>query len=47
VADQGTHTELLARSPGYADLVNAYDDSPEDPESAAEAPGAARPVVTP
>ena len=25
VADQGTHGELLARSPGYSDLVNAYD----------------------
>jgi ATP-binding cassette, subfamily B, bacterial len=25
VADQGTHVELLARSPGYADLVNAYE----------------------
>ncbi len=25
VADQGTHSELLARSPGYARLVNAYD----------------------
>ncbi|MGA8209298.1 MAG: ABC transporter ATP-binding protein [Nocardioidaceae bacterium] len=25
VADQGTHAELLARSPSYADLVNAYE----------------------
>jgi ABC-type multidrug transport system fused ATPase/permease subunit len=25
VSDQGTHTELLARSAGYADLVNAYE----------------------
>jgi ATP-binding cassette subfamily B protein len=25
VADQGTHNELLARSPGYAHLVNAYE----------------------
>jgi ABC-type multidrug transport system fused ATPase/permease subunit len=25
VEDQGTHTELLARSTGYADLVNAYE----------------------
>ncbi|MGH3370741.1 MAG: ABC transporter ATP-binding protein, partial [Nocardioidaceae bacterium] len=25
VADQGTHHELLARSTGYADLVNAYE----------------------
>ncbi len=30
VADQGTHAELLARSPGYADLVNAYEQ--EQPE---------------
>jgi len=25
VADQGSHSELLSRSPGYADLVNAYE----------------------
>jgi ABC-type multidrug transport system fused ATPase/permease subunit len=25
VADRGTHAELLARNPGYADLVNAYE----------------------
>jgi ABC-type multidrug transport system fused ATPase/permease subunit len=25
VVDQGTHSELLARSPGYAHLVNAYE----------------------
>jgi ATP-binding cassette subfamily B protein len=25
VEDQGTHAELLARNPGYADLVNAYE----------------------
>ncbi|HYO40179.1 MAG TPA: ABC transporter ATP-binding protein [Nocardioidaceae bacterium] len=25
VADQGTHAELLERNPGYADLVNAYE----------------------
>jgi len=25
VADQGSHPELLSRSPGYADLVNAYE----------------------
>lgn len=31
VADHGTHGELLARSPGYADLVNAYEQ--EQPET--------------
>ena len=25
IADRGTHAELLARSPAYADLVNAYE----------------------
>src|SRR5690606_1919911 len=25
VADQGSHAELIARNPAYADLVNAYD----------------------
>ena len=35
VADQGTHVELLERSPGYANLVNAYEHEHED--SAAEA----------
>ena len=28
VVDQGTHAELLARSPGYAHLVNAYETLP-------------------
>jgi ABC-type multidrug transport system fused ATPase/permease subunit len=28
VADQGTHGELLRRNPGYADLVNAYEQDP-------------------
>jgi ABC-type multidrug transport system fused ATPase/permease subunit len=37
VADQGSHAELLARSPSYADLVNAYeqehqDDQREEPD---------------
>jgi ATP-binding cassette subfamily B protein len=33
VDDQGTHTELLARNPGYADLVNAYEqEQPADTE---------------
>ena len=35
VVDHGTHTELLARSPGYADLVNAYEQAAA--ERAAEA----------
>jgi ATP-binding cassette subfamily B protein len=30
VVDQGSHTELLARSPGYADLVNAYEQEHRD-----------------
>jgi len=31
VADQGSHSELLERSPGYAHLVNAYEtEHPED-----------------
>ena len=25
IVDRGTHAELLARSPGYATLVNAYE----------------------
>jgi ABC-type transport system involved in Fe-S cluster assembly fused permease/ATPase subunit len=25
IVDRGTHAELLARSPAYADLVNAYE----------------------
>jgi len=32
VDDQGTHTELLARNPAYADLVNAYEQAPPDGE---------------
>jgi ABC-type multidrug transport system fused ATPase/permease subunit len=35
VVDHGTHAELLARSPGYADLVNAYEQAAA--ERAAEA----------
>ena len=35
VVDQGTHAELLARSPGYAHLVNAYEAGP--PEHAGQA----------
>ena len=32
IVDRGTHAELLARSPGYARLVNAYEqvDEPVD-----------------
>jgi ABC-type multidrug transport system fused ATPase/permease subunit len=30
VADHGTHSELLARSPGYAHLVNAYETEHHD-----------------
>jgi len=40
VVDQGTHAELLARSPGYAYLVNAYEaehaDHPDGSSSAGE-----------
>lgn len=38
IQDQGTHVELLARNPGYADLVNAYEQEPEDEPGAADAP---------
>ena len=34
VADQGTHADLLARSPGYADLVNAYEQAATGAEEA-------------
>jgi len=30
IEDQGTHAELLARNPGYADLVNAYEQEADD-----------------
>ncbi len=30
IDDQGTHSELLARNPGYADLVNAYEQERDD-----------------
>jgi ABC-type multidrug transport system fused ATPase/permease subunit len=36
VADQGTHSELLARSPGYARLVNAYEHEHDAPLAAGE-----------
>jgi ABC-type transport system involved in Fe-S cluster assembly fused permease/ATPase subunit len=29
IDDQGTHTELLERNAGYADLVNAYEQEDE------------------
>jgi len=35
IEDQGTHTELLVRNPGYADLVNAYEQE-ADPQDGAE-----------
>ncbi len=33
VVDQGTHAELLVRSPGYAHLVNAYESEPPSGEA--------------
>jgi ATP-binding cassette subfamily B protein len=42
VADQGSHSELLARTPGYADLVNAYEQehhAPVDPDAEQDGPG--------
>jgi len=37
VSDQGTHAQLLARSPGYADLVNAYEqEHPDHPSGATD-----------
>ena len=30
VRDRGTHAELLARNPGYAHLVNAYEHAPQE-----------------
>ena len=42
IEDQGTHAELLARNPGYADLVNAYEQEAEDESG----PGAADEAVT-
>ena len=41
IEDQGTHAELLARNPGYADLVNAYEQEAEDE------PGSDAPVTVP
>ena len=32
VVDRGTHAELLVRNPGYADLVNAYEQEPSRAE---------------
>ena len=40
VTDHGTHAELLARSPGYADLVNAYEQAAAEREAELEAGGA-------
>jgi ATP-binding cassette subfamily B protein len=36
VDDQGTHTDLLARNPAYADLVNAYEQERPEREPTAE-----------
>ena len=32
IVDRGSHTELLARDPGYRDLANAYEDDARDRE---------------
>jgi ABC-type transport system involved in Fe-S cluster assembly fused permease/ATPase subunit len=32
IAGRGTHAELLATSPAYADLVNAYEQDEQDEE---------------
>ncbi|MCW2905089.1 MAG: transporter related protein [Streptosporangiaceae bacterium] len=37
VADRGTHAELLERSPGYRDLVNAYERADEERRAAEQA----------
>ncbi len=41
VVDQGTHAELLVRSPGYADLVNAYETEHPGDGSDGDGPDAA------
>ncbi|MBC2933570.1 ABC transporter ATP-binding protein [Nocardioides sp. zg-1228] len=42
IVGRGTHAELLATSPAYAHLVNAYEAAPETaPETAETSPGAA------
>ena len=38
VEDQGTHAELLARNPGYAHLVNAYEQQAEQDETEVSVP---------
>ncbi len=42
VADRGSHEELLARNPAYADLVNAYENAATEAAEAADAADAAR-----
>ena len=42
VADRGSHEELLARNPAYADLVNAYENAAAEAAGAADAADAAR-----
>lgn len=36
ISDRGTHDELIARNPAYADLVNAYDLTPAEAEAGHE-----------
>jgi ATP-binding cassette, subfamily B, bacterial len=36
IDDHGTHSELLARNPSYAELVNAYEHEQPDAESGEE-----------
>jgi ATP-binding cassette, subfamily B, bacterial len=44
VDDHGTHAELLARNPGYADLVNAYEQEQEQEPGEADETAAGVPV---
>lgn len=47
VADQGTHAALLVRNPGYADLVNAYEQEHDAAPQSALASGADEEMRTP
>ncbi|HYH34273.1 MAG TPA: ABC transporter ATP-binding protein [Nocardioides sp.] len=42
VADRGTHAELLARSPAYARLVNAYEQAAHEADATAAEPAGER-----